>query len=105
MAETVLAQLRLNRVEHRLAVRVALLVVAHLAELGRREAVEPALHLRCREVVVAEDREARPDARCAASAVGLGEHRIGLVASSLRGAASRFAHLLARTLRGRRAAL
>src|SRR3954469_19963581 len=104
MAEA-LPQLRLHRVEHRLAVRVALLVVAHLAELGGREAVEAALHLSGREVVVAEDRKARPDAGRAARAIGLGEHGIGLVASALRGAASRLAHLLARPLRGGRTGL
>src|SRR3954463_8060727 len=99
MAEAVLAELRLNRVQHRLAVRIALLVVAHLAELGRRQAVEPALHLRGGEIVVAEDREARPDACRTPRAIGLRDHRIGLLAGTLRGAASRFAHLLAGALR------
>src|SRR3954463_6698900 len=47
-----LSELRLNRVEHRLPVRVALLVVAHLAQLRRREAVETALHLRGGQLVV-----------------------------------------------------
>src|SRR3954452_21809012 len=105
MAGADLPQLRLHRVEHRLAVRVPLLVVAHLAELGRRQTVEPALHLRGSEVVVAENREARPDACRAARTVGLGEHRIGLVAGALGGSASCFAHLLASALRDGRPAL
>jgi len=58
-----LLELALDRREHRLAVRVALLVVAHLAQLGRFEVVEALVDLCGGEVVVAEDRERRPDAR------------------------------------------
>ena len=62
-AAQALAELLLHRAEHRLAVGVAALVVAHLAQLGRAQVAQPALHLRHRQVVVARDREARPDAR------------------------------------------
>src|SRR5947208_13292067 len=48
-------QLPLDRVEHRLAVGVAALVVAHLPELRRREAVEAALHLSGGQVVRSEE--------------------------------------------------
>ena len=47
-------------VEHGLAVRVALLVVAQPAQLRRREPVEALLHLGGGQVVVAGDRQATP---------------------------------------------
>src|SRR4051812_45548252 len=67
----------LDRREHRLAVRVAALVVAHLAQLGRIELAEPRLHLSRGEVVVAEDRERGPDPSRPARAVDLADHAIG----------------------------
>ena len=82
-----------HRAEHRLAVGVAALVVAHLAQLGRTQVLQAALHLRGREVVIGRDREARPEARRTADAVGPREHRVGLLAG-LRGGVL---HLLART--------
>ena len=54
-----LPQAPLDPVEHRLAVRVALLVVAELPQLRRRQAVELLLHLRGGQLVVAGDRQVR----------------------------------------------
>src|SRR4051812_50061354 len=71
------AERLLDRREHRLAVRVAALVVAHLAQLGRVELAEPRLHLSRGEVVVAEDRERGPDPSRPARAVDLADHAIG----------------------------
>src|SRR3954447_26210703 len=71
------AELLLDRPEHRLAVGVAALVVAHLAELRRAELAQAILHLRGGEVVVAEDRERRADAGGAARAVDLADHTVG----------------------------
>ena len=56
---SVLPQLAVDAVEHGLAVRVALLVVAQAAQLRGREAVEALLHLRGGQVVVAGDRQRR----------------------------------------------
>src|SRR5215207_2496852 len=72
-----LAQLRLDGVQDRLAVRVAALVVAHLAELGRAQAAQPAHDLVRGQVVVGENREVRPHPGHAAGAVGLGERARG----------------------------
>ena len=58
----------LDRRQHRLAVGVAALVVAHLAQLGGREVGEALGDLRGGQVVVAEDRERRADAGGAARA-------------------------------------
>src|SRR4051794_4522092 len=63
---------------------MTLLVVAHLAQLGRREAVEAALPLRGRRVVVAHEREARPDARRTSRPVGLSDGRVGRASRCLR---------------------
>ena len=52
-----LAELGLDRGEDRLAVRVAALVVAHLAQLGGQRSSRRS-HLRRGEVLVARDREA-----------------------------------------------
>src|SRR3954447_2533556 len=65
------AELALDVLQDRLAVRVAPLVVAHLAQLGRRELAEPVADLGGRQVVVARDREARADAGRATGAVDL----------------------------------
>src|SRR5687767_4396789 len=53
-------QLAIDRAQHRLAVRVAALVVAHLPQLGRAQAVQPGHDLRGRELLVAADRERLP---------------------------------------------
>src|SRR3954462_5976234 len=60
----------LDAVEHGLAVRVPLLVVAQLAQLGRREAVEPVLNLRRGQVVVVGDREVRGGAAAVPALLG-----------------------------------
>src|SRR3954469_12833973 len=67
------AELALDDPQHRLAVRVAPLVVAHLAQLGRGEVVEAVADLGRGEVVVACDREAGADAGRAARAVDLAD--------------------------------
>src|SRR3954451_14863938 len=75
-----LLELLLDRRQHRLAVGVALLVVAHLAQLGGPEVAEALDDLRGGQVVVAEDRERGADAGGAACPVDLAQH-------ALRGAA------------------
>src|SRR5205807_105338 len=71
-----LRQRLLDRAEHRLAVRVAALVVAHLAQLGGREVAEAVADLRGREVVVAEHREGGREAGGAAAAIDLAQHAV-----------------------------
>src|ERR1700704_2910190 len=71
-----LRQRLLDRGEHRLAVRVAALVVADLAQLRRREVAEALRDLGGGEVVVAQDRERRRQAGGAAAAVDLAEHAV-----------------------------
>src|SRR4051794_27932419 len=66
-----LVELALDVLQDRLAVRVAPLVVAHLAQLGRGEVAEAVAHLGCRQIVVARDREAGADPGRAPYAVHL----------------------------------
>src|SRR5829696_532781 len=68
-------ELRLDRLEHGLAVRVAALVVAHLAQLRGSQPAGPAQHLVCRQVVVGGDREARSHTRRTPGAIGLPQRR------------------------------
>src|SRR5215204_2037892 len=90
---TASGELRLDRVQDRLAVRVAALVVAHLAQLRRRQAAEAAHHLVGREVVVGRDREVRAHSRRAPGAIRLRQRR----RPRARRAAARAGHLLARS--------
>src|SRR5829696_7447979 len=71
-----LAQALLDGAEHRLAVGVAPLVVADLAQLGRLEIGQARGDLARGEVVVAEDRERRPDADAAARLVDLAQRAV-----------------------------
>src|SRR6266849_3793959 len=71
-----LRQRLLDRAEHRLAVRVAALVVAHLAQLRRRQIGQAVGDLRRAEVVVAQDRERRRQAGGAAAAVDLAQYAV-----------------------------
>src|SRR5438067_13250296 len=73
---TWLRQRLLDRAEHRLAVRVAALVVAHLAQLGRRQVGEPLADLGGAELVVAQHREGRWQAGGAAAAVDLAKNAV-----------------------------
>src|ERR1700722_16531168 len=57
-----LAERLLNRADHRFAVGVLALVGQDLAQLGLLELFEARLNLRSVELVVAQDRERRPDA-------------------------------------------
>src|SRR6187431_1184948 len=80
-----LLELLLDGREHRLAVRVALLVVAHLAQLRGVELAEALVDLGSGQVVVAEDRERRADAGHAARAVDLAQHALGGALDALAG--------------------
>ena len=66
---------------------LSLLVVAHLAQLGRGQVGEARLDLRRGQLVVGGDREAAPDAGSAAQPVGLGQGPVGGVADDPAGAA------------------
>src|SRR5687768_2367335 len=81
-----LLELLLDRRQHRLAVGVALLVVAHLAQLRGVEVAEALVDLGGGQVVVAEDRERRADAGDAARAVDLAQHAVGGAGDALAGA-------------------
>src|SRR4051794_9473996 len=72
-----LLEASLDSGEDRLAVRVALLVVADDPQVGRREVVQLLGHLGGGEVVVAHDRERRAEAGGPARAVDLADHTLG----------------------------
>src|SRR5205085_495433 len=84
-----LAQLLLDRTEHRLAVCMPALVVAHLAQLRRGEIPQTALDLGGRQLVVSGDREARADSGSPTGAIRLGERGIGDPHRTRAGAACR----------------
>ena len=81
------AQLLLDCGDDALAVVVSLLVVAHLAQLGRGQVGEAGLHLRRGQLVVGGDREVCADACSAAQPVGLSQGPVGGVADDAAGAA------------------
>src|SRR5688572_14265737 len=72
-----LCQRLLYRAQDRLAVRVAPLVVADLAQLRRAQVGDPARDLARGQVVVAEYREAPADPGRASRLVHLAQHAVG----------------------------